>query len=132
MLVALVFTQLLFIVLKVTGATRHNRWYPWNGETVSWNITDWKWNQKWNFKFVEHSSIVFTWIPWKVFSIPAFQMKKPSEKLTNLPRDTRLVSDAVGIRPDLFQPKSYAIHMGCKSLVIISIVTKAKCWFVHI
>ena len=78
----------------------------------------------------------------KVFFYPYFigdlywgspiQMKKPSEKLINLPMDTSLVSAGVGIWPDLFQSKSHAIHTGWKSLVIISIVTEAKCWFVHI
>lgn len=59
-------------------------------------------------------------------------MKKLSEKLIGLLRDTKLLSDGAGIWPDLFKSKSHAIHMVCKSLVIISIVTEAKCWFVHI
>ena len=131
--------QLLFIVSKVIGATRHNRLCPWNGETVSRNIIHWKWNQKWrHFKFAEHSCEFHK----KDFFYPHFigdlywgsptQMKKPSEKLVNLPMDTSLVSAGVGIWPDLFPSKSHAIHTGCKSLVIISIVTEAKCWFVHI
>ena len=108
------------------------------GETVSRNIIHWKWNQKWrHFKFAEHSCEFHK----KDFFYPHFigdlywgsptQMKKPSEKLVNLPMDTSLVSAGVGIWPDLFPSKSHAIHTGCKSLVIISIVTEAKCWFVH-
>lgn len=59
-------------------------------------------------------------------------MKKFLEKLIDLFRDIKLLSDGVGIWLDLFKFKFYVIYMVCKSLVIISIVIEVKCWFVYI